>query len=749
MSDTPHRYTAALAEQIEVAWQDRWAERGTFHAPNPSGPWADPEAVAADPGGHLLVLDMFPYPSGAGPARRPPARLHRHRRLRPLPADARPQRAAQPGLRRVRPAGRAVRGADRPAPARDHRGQHRQHGAPAAPPRPGPRRPPRGPDHRPRVLPLDPVDLPADLQLLVRRRAVRPDGGLGRARPIAELVEEYGAGTRPLPADDGRAWADLSDVERAGILDGHRLAYIGEAPVNWCPGLGTVLANEEVTADGRSERGNFPVFRRNLQQWMMRITAYADRLVDDLDRLDWPESVKIMQRNWIGRSPTGRRQVDASRSGAQASDRSTSGIEVVHHPARHPVRRHLHGAGPRAPAASTSWCRPAAGPRAPRTPGPAAPPPRRRPSRPTAARHRRKTDLERQTEGKDKTGVFTGACATNPVNGTRIPIFVADYVLMGYGTGAIMAVPGQDQRDWEFAEAFDLPIVRTVQPTDGHDRDTAFTGEGPAINSANAELSLDGLGVAEAKARIIDWLAGQGPGRAHGHLQAARLAVLPAALLGRAVPDRLRRGRRRPRRARRDAAGRAARDGRLQPEDLRRRRREQRARAAAGARRRVGARRARPRRRPRHAPLPPRDQHDAAVGRLVLVLPALPRPDQQRRVRRPRGRAYWMGPRAEPVAGAAGTRPGRRRPVRRRRRARRAAPALRPLLAQGAVRPRPREQRRAVPRLLQPGLHPGRRVHGRPRPVRRGRGGRRGRRRQPSPGRASRSPASSARWASR
>ena len=127
----------------------------------------------------------------------------------------------------------------------------------------------------------------------------------GPRPPIAELVEES-APARAAAADDGRGWADLSDAEQAGILDGHRLAYTCEAPVNWCPGLGTVLSNEEVTADGRSERGNFPVFKRNLRQWMMRITAYADRLVDDLDRVDWPETVKIMQRNWIGRSEPGR-----------------------------------------------------------------------------------------------------------------------------------------------------------------------------------------------------------------------------------------------------------------------------------------------------------------------------------------------------------------------------------------------------------------------------------------------------------
>ena len=129
---------------------------------------------------------------------------------------------------------------------------------------------------------------------------MRPDGGVGRARPIAELRAEFDAGTREL--DDGRAWSTLSPSERADVIDGYRLAYVADAPVNWCPGLGTVVANEEVTADGRSDRGNFPVFKRNMRQWMMRITAYADRLIDDLDVLEWTDSLKTMQRNWIGRS---------------------------------------------------------------------------------------------------------------------------------------------------------------------------------------------------------------------------------------------------------------------------------------------------------------------------------------------------------------------------------------------------------------------------------------------------------------
>ncbi len=344
--------------------------------------------------------------------------------------------------------------------------------------------------------------------------AVRPDGGVGRARPIDELVEEYRSGARPLPADDGRGWDDLSDVERAGILDGQRLAYTSEAPVNWCPGLGTVLSNEEVTNDGRSERGNFPVFKRNLRQWMMRITSYADRLADDLDRRrlaregqDHAAQLDRPQPRRPGHLP------DRRRTGCRRGRRAAPGSRSSR-PDRTPCSARPSWCWPPSTRWSTSWSRPAAGRRAPRTPGPVAPRRRRRPSTAYRRAASRSTDIERQTEGKDKTGVFTGGWATNPVTGARIPVFVADYVLMGYGTGAIMAVPGQDQRDWDFATAFDLPIIRTVQPSEGHDESTAFTGEGPAINSSNDELSLDGLDVADAKERITAWLQEQGPRRA-------------------------------------------------------------------------------------------------------------------------------------------------------------------------------------------------------------------------------------------
>ena len=756
MSDTPHRYTAELAGQIEVAWQDRWAERGTYHAPNPAGPWADPDAVAAYPGGHLLVLDMFPYPSGAGLHVGHPlgyiatdvvARFNRMLGKNVLHAWATTRSGCRPSSTPCRPASTRAR------PPRRTSSSWRASCAAwawatttAAPSRPSTRTTTAGRSGSScRSTTPGTTRMPCAPTAASAAPARSPSSSRSTAR-----------GARPLPADDGRGWDDLSDVERAGILDGQRLAYTSEAPVNWCPGLGTVLSNEEVTNDGRSERGNFPVFKRNLRQWMMRITAYADRLADDLDRVDWPEKVRIMQRNWIGRSH-GAQVTFPIASGESAGCRSTSTAAAahrdrgLHHPPRHPLRRDLHGAGPRAPA------RRRAGPgrrlarRAPRTPGPVAPPRRQEAVDGYRRAASRKTDIERQTEGKDKTGVFTGGWATNPVTGTRIPVFVADYVLMGYGTGAIMAVPGQDERDWDFAKAFDLPIIRTVQPTDGHDESTAFTGAGPGDQLQQRRAEPRRARRRRRQGADHRLAAGEGPRRAHGHLQAARLAVQPAALLGRAVPGGLRRGRRRPRRARLDAAGRAARGARLQPEDLRPRRREQRARAAAVAGRRVGARRPRPRRRPRHPPLPPRDQHDAQLGRVVLVLPALPRPGQPRRARRPRQRGLLDGaarragrrrPRRHP-------RPGRRRPLRRRRRARRAAPALRPLLAQGAARPGPPEQRRAVPHLLQPGLHPGRRLPRRPRPARRGQGGRGGGRRQPRPGTASRSPASSARSASR
>ena len=507
MSETPHRYTAELAGEIEVAWQDRWEERGTFHAPNPAGPWADAPAVAEYAGGSLLVLDMFPYPSGAG--------LHVGHPLGYIATDVYARFNRMLGKNVLHCLGYDAFG----LPAEQYAVQTGQH------PRKTTednitimarqlRRLGLGHDDRRSIQTIDPHYYRWTQWIFLQifeswydPDAVRPDGGRGRARPIRELIEEYRTGARPLPNQDGRTWDDLSDLERADILDAQRLAYTSEAPVNWCPGLGTVLSNEEVTNEGRSERGNFPVFKRSLRQWMMRITAYADRLADDLDRVSWPEKVKLMQRNWIGRSHGARVTFPLP------SDPSGPGIEVF---TTRPDT--LFGAtfmvlAPEHPLVDTlvpdgGW---PTGTREAWTGGAATPAEAVAAYRLAASR---KSDVERQVEGKDKTGVFTGGWATNPVNGASIPVFVADYVLMGYGTGAIMAVPAQDQRDWDFATAFDLPIVRTVQPPADHDPGTAFTGEGPAVNSANDEVSLDGLGVEEAKQRITAWLTAKGYGEA-------------------------------------------------------------------------------------------------------------------------------------------------------------------------------------------------------------------------------------------
>ncbi len=507
MSETPYRYTAELAGRIEVAWQDRWQERGTFHAPNPAGPWADPEGVAQHPEGHLLVLDMFPYPSGAG--------LHVGHPLGYIATDVYARFNRMLGRNVLHCLGYDAFG----LPAEQYAVQTGQH------PRKTTeenitimarqlRRLGLGHDDRRAIQTIDPDYYRWTQWIFLQifnswydADAPREDGGTGRARPIADLVEQYRSGARPLPNDDGRGWDDLSDVERAGIVDAHRLAYTSEAPVNWCPGLGTVLSNEEVTNDGRSERGNFPVFKRNLRQWMMRITAYSDRLADDLDRVDWPEKVKTMQRNWIGRSHGARVTfaVDGDPAGPGIEVFTTRpdtlfGATFMVLAPEHPLVDQLVPDGPWPDGTKDVWTAGAA------TPAEAVTAYRRAASR--------KSDIERQVEGKDKTGVFTGGWAVNPVNGHRLPVFVADYVLMGYGTGAIMAVPGQDQRDWDFATAFELPIIRTVQPSEGHDEATAFTGDGPAVNSSNADISLDGLGVDDAKARIIPWLVEQGSGDA-------------------------------------------------------------------------------------------------------------------------------------------------------------------------------------------------------------------------------------------
>ncbi|WP_035857068.1 leucine--tRNA ligase [Cryptosporangium arvum] len=498
-TDAPaHRYTAALAAAIEERWQDRWEADGTFHSPNPSGPLAAPSPGWHNDGGKpMFVMDMFPYPSGAGLHVGHPlgyigtdvyARYHRmlgYNVLHPMGFDAfglpAEQYAVQTG---THPRKTTDENIDR------YKAQLRRLGF--------------GHDSRRQLATTDVTYYRWTQWIFLQIYNSWYDAEAGKARPIEELEAEFAAGARTAP---GKAWDELDRTGQRRLIDSHRLAYLSEAPVNWCPGLGTVLANEEVTADGRSERGNFPVFKRRLRQWMMRITAYADRLADDLDQVDWPESIKVMQRNWIGRS-TGA-YIDFAISDAAPKKRHSAPNAPIRVFTTRPDT--VFGAtylvvAPEHPLLDAivpdEW--PADVPPAWKTADD--------PSTAVAAYQAQaaaKSDIERSADARKKTGVFTGSYAVNPVNGAKVPVFVADYVLTGYGTGAIMAVPGQDERDWEFAEVFDLPIVRTVQPSEGFDG-KAFTGDGPAINSG----FLDGLGVAEAKARIIDWLVENNHGEA-------------------------------------------------------------------------------------------------------------------------------------------------------------------------------------------------------------------------------------------
>ncbi|EHY89636.1 leucine--tRNA ligase [Saccharomonospora azurea] len=480
-----HRYTAELAGQIEKRWQDYWTEHGTYHAPNPVGALAE-NSVPSD---KLFVQDMFPYPSGAG--------LHVGHPLGFIGTDVYARYHRMTGRNVLHTMGFDAFG----LPAEQYAVQTGTH------PRTTTeanierylaqiRRLGLGHDERRRIATTDVEYYRWTQWIFLQIFNSYYDTEQDKARPISELEKAYAEGRRSTP--DGRPWNELSRKERREIIDSHRLVYLSEAPVNWAPGLGTVVANEEVTADGRTERGNFPVFRRNLRQWMMRITAYADRLIDDLDRLDWPEKIKTMQRNWIGRSRganvrfrSGEHTIEVFTTRPDTLFGATYMVLAPEHPL---VDELVPGAWPEG--VDERWTGGAA------TPSDAVAEYRRQTSR--------KSELDRQ-ESKDKTGVFTGAYAVNPVNGQRIPVFVADYVLMGYGTGAIMAVPAQDQRDWDFATKFGLDIVRTVQPSEDFDGE-AFTGDGPAINSANDEISLNGMGVDDAKNTIIAWLEEKGHG---------------------------------------------------------------------------------------------------------------------------------------------------------------------------------------------------------------------------------------------
>lgn len=511
--DTPqYRYTAEMAGDLEAKWQRIWDETGAFNADNPSG------SLAGDLAKHkkYFILDMFPYPSGKG--------LHVGHPLGYIATDvvARYQRAQ--GKNVLYTMGYDAFG----LPAEQYALQTGQHPAITTHDnianmskqlaRIG-----LSHDRRRSFATTDPDYFKWTQWIFLQifnswydPEAPRRDGsGKGAARPITTLVKQYEDGTRPTP--DGRAWAELSAVEQAELIDAERLAYVAYAPVNWAPGLGTVLADEEVTSEGRSERGNFPVFKTKLRQWMMRITRYADRLDADLATIDWPDKVRTMQHNWIGKSfgATVNFQVEAGQGPQPQTLRvfttrpdTLFGATFMVISPEHP----LVGAEDCADAelqVPDAWPE---GTRPEWTGGYATP-------REAVAAYRAqasaKSDSERtaETDFTEKTGVFTGIFGTNPVNSSLVPIFVADYVLMGYGTGAIMAVPAHDERDHAFAKKFNLDIIQTISGPDGLDVQTEpWTGDGVIENSANSEISLNGLGKAEAIAKISDWLAKTGRG---------------------------------------------------------------------------------------------------------------------------------------------------------------------------------------------------------------------------------------------
>ena len=461
---------------IEPKWQQRWDEEQAFRAWNPGEviPATHPFGVRhglsdrAPSAGELppkfYILDMFPYPSGSG--------LHVGHPEGYTATDILSRYRRAQGYNVLHPMGWDAFG----LPAEQYAVKTGQH---------------------PRIT--------TEANVSNFTRQIKSLGfSYDWTREVATTDPEYFRWTQWIFLQIYNAWfnpetrraepistltipagCDTPEAQRA-YRDARRLAFVSEAPVNWCPELGTVLANEEVV-DGRSEVGGFPVVRRPMTQWMLRITAFAERLLSDLDTIDWSDSLKEMQRNWIGRSEGA--LVHFAVEGADARitvfttrpDTLFGATYMVLSP-EHPLVTAI--TTPAQTVAVTQYREFAAG----------------------------KSDLERTELSKEKTGVFTGAFAVNPVNGERVPVWIADYVLASYGTGAIMAVPAHDMRDLEFAGKFGLPVLQVVQPPAGRDW-RGFTDDGLVVNSAAPELSLNGLPTAEAKQVITGWLESRGIGR--------------------------------------------------------------------------------------------------------------------------------------------------------------------------------------------------------------------------------------------
>ncbi len=403
---------------LEPRWQAIWEERRAFRTPD------DPVLLAARPKSY--ILDMFPYPSGAG--------LHVGHPEGYTATDVLARLRRMQGYNVLHPMGWDAFGlpAERAAV---REGRH-------------------------------PAEITRRNIANFKRQIQRLGFSYDWEREVSTADPDYYRWTQ---------WIFLKLYERG-------LAYMAEVPVNWCPALGTVLANEEVK-DGKYVETGDPVERRLMRQWMLRITAYAERLLADLDLVDWPEHVKEMQRHWIGRSEGAEIDFELAGGGRRFTVFTTRpdtlfGCTFCAFAPEHPLVREV------------------------------TTPDRHQAVEEYVAGSVARSEAERTDADQAKTGVFTGACAVHPVTGSRLPIWVGDYVLMGYGTGAIMGVPGQDQRDWDFAERNELPIVRTVEPPADFDG-RAYLGEGPAIHSQ----FLDGLPIEPAKERMIEWLELHGKGR--------------------------------------------------------------------------------------------------------------------------------------------------------------------------------------------------------------------------------------------
>src|SRR5688500_18924192 len=492
----PYNFTA-----IEKKWQQHWLENKTFRA-------LDPEEAGAMP--KAYILDMFPYPSGAGLHVGHPEgytatdivsrylRMKGANVLHPMGWDAFGLPAEQYAIQNnVHPAETTKKNIE------NFRRQIRMLGLSY--------------DWDREVDTTDPAYYKWTQWIFLQLYNSYFDPIDQKAKPIEHLINELQnenfvvapdytihlnpvqEGLDPITGDlrVERIWTELTPEERRDVIDGQRLAYRDFVPVNWCEALGTVLSNEEVI-DGKSERGGHPVEKRPMQQWLLRITAYADRLLNDLETLQWPESLKEMQRNWIGRSE-GAEVTFAVADHAPAPESEEDDLDITVFTTRPDT---LYGAtymvlAPEHPLVDRI-----------------TPSERRETIEAYRTMIAGKSDRDRMADTKDKTGVFTGAYAINPVNDERLPIYIADYVLMGYGTGAIMAVPAHDERDYAFAKKFDIPIREVVRPESGEaPKDGAFIGEGIAINSP----IIDGMRTAEAKAHITETLEREGTGQRRVH----------------------------------------------------------------------------------------------------------------------------------------------------------------------------------------------------------------------------------------